>query len=117
MKRILGLGLFLVLLSLPLLAANNSDTFLLPYEVRIGDTTLPEGHCRVTWTSVSGSQAQVTIKMEESRKTITIPARVIEQKQLSRGAETVVSNGVRYLVAFHTRNATFVVQDVPKDIK
>lgn len=36
MKRILGLGLFLARFSLPLLAAKNSGTFLLPSDVRVG---------------------------------------------------------------------------------
>jgi len=67
MKRILGLGLFLALLSLPLLAAKNSETFLLPSEGRVGDSTLPEGHCNVTWTDVSGSQVQLTIKTEDKK--------------------------------------------------
>lgn len=116
MKRILGLGVLLVLFSLPLFAAKNSETFVLPSEVRIGDTTLPEGHCKVTWTDASGSQVQLTIKMEENKKTVTIPARVVEGKPLSGGAETVVSNGTRYLVAFHAKNATFIIQDAPKDL-
>ena len=106
MKRILGLGLFLALSCLPLLAAKNSETFLLPSEVRVGDTTLPEGHCNVTWTDASGSQVQLTIKTED-KKTITIPARVIEGKQVGGGVETAVSNGVTYLLAFQTANATF----------
>ena len=116
MKRILGLGLLLALSSLPLLAAKNSETFLLRSEVRVGDTTLPEGHCNVTWTDASGSQVQLTIKTED-KKTITIPARVIEGKQLGGGVETAVSNGVTYLLAFQTANATFIIQDAPKDLK
>ena len=115
MKR-LRLGLLLVLGSAPLLAAKNSQTFLLPSEVRVGDTTLPEGHCTVTWTAASGSQVQLTIKMED-KKTVTIPARVIEGKQVSGSVETAVSNGVTYLLCFHTANATFVVQDSPKVVK
>lgn len=93
MKRTLGLLLFFALFSLPLLAAKNSETFVLPSEVRVGDTTLPEGHCKVTWTDASGPQVQLTIKMDEGKKTIG------------------------YLVAFHTKNATFIVQDPPKEVK
>lgn len=112
MKRILGLGLFLALFSLPLIAAKNSETFLLPSEVRVGNATLPEGHCTITWTEASGSQVQLTIKTAD-KKTITIPARV-EGKQLGGEVETAVSNGVTYLLAFHSRNATFIIQDAPK---
>jgi hypothetical protein len=88
---------------------------VLPAEGRVGDTTLPEGHCKVTWTDASGSQVQLTIKMDEGKKTITVPARV-EAKQPGGGAETVVSNGVRYLVGFHTKYATFIVQAPPKEV-
>jgi hypothetical protein len=116
MKRTLELLLFFALFSLPLLAAKNSETFVLPSEVRVGDTTLPEGHCKVTWTDAFGPRVQLTIKMDEGKKTITVPARV-EAKYPGGGAETVVSNGVRYLVAFHTKNATFIVQDPPKEVK
>jgi hypothetical protein len=115
MKRTSELLLFFALFSLPLLAAKNSETFVLPSEVRVGDTTLPEGHCKVTWTDASGPQVQLTIKMDEGKKTITVPARV-EAKYPGGGAETVVSNGVRYLVAFHTKNATFIIQDPPKEV-
>ena len=116
MKRILELGLLLALCSLPLLAAKNSQVFLLPSDVRIGDIQLVEGHCSVTWTDMTGSQVQLTIKTEDN-KTITIPARVIVGKQRDTGVETIVANGVTYLLAFHSPDATFIVQDAPKDLK
>ena len=116
MKHLLGLGLLLTLVSVPLCAAKNSQTFLLPSQVRVGDTVLPEGHCNVTWTAASGSQVPLTIKTED-KKTVTIPARVVEGKQVGGSVETAVSNGVAYLLAFHTANATFIVQDAPKDMK
>ena len=94
MKRILGLGLFLALSYLPLLAAKNSETFLLPSEVRVGDTTLPEGHCNVTWTDASGSQVQLTIKTED-KKTINIPARDIEGSRLVAGWKRRSQTGSR----------------------
>lgn len=120
MKRIhhiLGLGLLLALSSFPLVAAKNSQNFLLPSDVRIGDVQLPEGHCSISWTQPSGSQVQLTIKMEGNKKTITIPARIVEGKKGDGGVETAVSNGVTYLLSFHAANATFVVQDAPKDVK
>jgi hypothetical protein len=116
MKHLLGLGLLLTLVSVPLFAAKNSQTFLLPSEVRVGDAVLPEGHCNVTWTAAPGSQVQLTIKTED-KKTVTIAARVVEGKQVNSSVETTISNGVTYLLAFHTANATFIVQDAPKDLK
>lgn len=116
MKRVLGLCVLLALFSLPLLAAKGSRVFLLPSDVRVGDVQLPEGHCAVTWTDIDGPQVQLSIKTAEN-KTITLPVKVIVGKQRDVGVETVVVNGVTYLVAFHSPDATFVVQEPPKDIK
>lgn len=116
MKRILGFGILLAFLSVSLFAAKSSQVFLLPSDVRIGDVQLPEGHCTVTWSEMTGAQAQLTIRTEDN-KTITIPAKVIAGKQRDVGVETAVVNGVTYLLAFHSPDATFVVQDAPKDIK
>lgn len=115
MKRILGLGLLLALSFVPLFAAKNSQVFLLPSDVRVGDIQLREGHCTVRWTEMTGSQVQLTIKTEDN-KTVTIPAKVIVGKQRDTGVETMVANGVTYLLAFHSADATFVVQDAPKDL-
>jgi len=116
MKRFLGIGFLLALFCLPLHAAKSSQVFLLPSDVRVGEVQLPEGHCTVTWTDMTGSQVQLTIRTEDS-KTITIPAKVIVGKQRDTGVETVFANGVTYLLAFHSNDATFVVQDAPKEIK
>lgn len=116
MKRILGLGVLLALCSVPLFAAKSSQVFLLPSDVRIGDVQLPEGHCTVSWTEMTGSQVQLTIKTEDN-KTVTIPAKVIVGKQRDTSVETMVANGVTYLLAFHGNDATFIVQDAPKDLK
>lgn len=116
MKRMLGFGILLALFSLPLLAAKSSQVFLLPSEVRIGDNHLPEGHCTVTWSEMTGEQVQLTIKTEDN-KTITIPAKLIVGKQRDVGVETAVVNGITYLLAFHSPDAIFVVQDAPKDLK
>jgi len=43
---------------------------------------------------------QLTIKTED-KKTISIPARVIEGEQLGSGVEAVFLNGVTYLLASH----------------
>lgn len=116
MKRFLGLVLALPLFSFPLLAAKNSYVFLLPSDVRVGDAQLLAGHCTVSWTAGTGSQARLTIRTEDN-KTITMPAKVIPGKQRDVGVETAVANGVTYLLAFHSAEATFVVQDAPKDLK
>lgn len=111
MQRILGITFLLALFSLPLFAAKNSQDFVLPSDVRIGNAQLPEGHCSVSWTQPSGSEVQLTIKAEDQKKTITISARVIEGKQASVGVQTLVSEGVRYVTEFDTKSARFIVQD------
>jgi phenolic acid decarboxylase len=116
MKRILGLGILLMLSSLPLLAARNSQTFVLPTDVRIGDVQLPQGPCKVTWTEASGSQVQLTIKTQ-NKKTITIPARLVEVNLSEAGVTTFVDNGVTYLQDFHTAKETFILPGTPSTPK
>jgi phenolic acid decarboxylase len=90
----------------------NTQVFLLPSDVKIGDTQVPGGHCTVAWTQPSGSQVRLTIKTED-RKTITVPARVVEEKQPNVAVQTFVVNGVTYLEEFDTTKARFIVQDPP----
>jgi phenolic acid decarboxylase len=116
MKRILGIALLSALFSLPLLAGSHSQDFLLPSEVRIGDAQLPAGHCKVAWTQPSGAQVQLTIKTED-KKTITIPAQVIEGKRGAAAVQTFVADGVRYVSEFDTGNARFIVKDPAKYAK
>lgn len=110
MKRVLGIALLLTVCSLPLFAGKNSQEFLLPSDVRIGDAQLPAGRCNVTWTQPSGSQVQLTIRTE-GKKTVTIPARVIEGNQGSVAVQTVLTNGVRHVQEFDTKAARFIVED------
>ena len=116
MKRLIGFGLLLALCSLPVLAAKNSQVFLLPAALRVGEATLPQGRCEVTWTDPVGSQVQLTIKTED-KKTVSVPAKVINEKQNNVGVATEVVNGVRYLTEFQTKNARLVIQGVPNDKK
>ena len=116
MKRILGFAMLLALFSLPLLAAKNSQTFLLPSDVRVGDVQLPQGYCQVSWTQPSGSEVQLTFKAQ-NKKTATVAARMVEGKQGNVGVETFVVDGVTYLGQLQTKQARFVVRETPKDLK
>jgi hypothetical protein len=107
MRRILGLALLFMLSSVALLAAKNSQTFNLSSDVHAGNVQLPRGTCEVTWRAPSGSQVQLTIKTED-KKTVTVPARMVEAKQDRPGTVTNVVNGVTYLVELHTKNARFI---------
>jgi hypothetical protein len=110
MRRILGLAILFVLSPVALMSAEESQTFYLPVDVRAGNVQLPRGICEVTWATPYGSQVQLTIKTED-KKTVTIPARVVEGKQDRTGVVTSVVNGVTYLEELHTRNARFILRN------
>jgi hypothetical protein len=107
MRRILGVALLFMLSSVAVLAAKNSQTFYLSTDVRAGSVQLSPGICEVTWNTTSGSQAQLTIKTED-RKTVTVPARMVEGKQDGAGVVTNVVDGVTYLVELRTKNVKFI---------
>lgn len=108
--RILGFGVLFVLSSVTLMAAKNSQTFYLSSEVRAGNVHLPRGICEATWGTPSGSRVQLTIKTDD-KKTVTVPALMVEEKDDRTGVVTSVVNGVTYLVELHTRNAKFVFEN------
>ena len=110
MRRILGFALLFVLSSVTLMAAKNSQTFYLSSDVRAGNVQLPRGICEVTWSTTSGSRVQLTIKTDD-KKTVTVPALMVEGKEDRAGVVTSVVNGVTYLVELHTRNAKFVFEN------
>lgn len=110
MRRILGFALLFILSSVTLMATKNSQTIYLSSDVRAGNVELPRGICEVTWSAASGSQVQLTIKTED-KKTVIVPARMVEGKQSQIGTVTSVVNGVTYLNELHTRNAKFVFEN------
>ena len=118
MKRIWGIALlfFLTLCSLPLAAAKNSQGFVLPVDVRVGDLRIPQGQYSVTWTDPSGSQVQLTLK-SDGEKAITIPACLIAEKHAEAGITTISENGVTYLQDFHTTKETFILSGKPSTSK
>ena len=116
MKRTLELALLLMLSSVPLFAAKNSQVFLLPADVRVGNVQLPKGHCSVTWSETSGSGVQLTIKTID-KKTITIDAREVAGRPGNTGVVTFVDNGITYLEEFDTANSRFIVQNPPNERK
>ena len=110
MRRVLGFALLFILSSVTLMAAKNSQTFYLSSDVRASNVELPRGICEVTWSTTSGSRVQLTIKTDD-KKTVTVPALVVEGKEDRAGVVTSVVNGVTYLIEVHTRNAKFVFEN------
>jgi hypothetical protein len=112
----LGLALSLTLFLVPLLAAQDFQTFYLASSVRVGNIELPRGICEVTWNGASRSRVKLTIRTDD-KKTVTVPARMVEGKQDQTGAVTSVLHGVTYLQELHTKNAKFIFKNsiaVPK---
>lgn len=110
MRRMLGFALLSVLLSASLLPAEDFQAFYLATAARVGKVQLPRGICEVTWNAGSGSQVKLTIKTED-KKTVTVPARMVEGKQDETGVVTSVVKGVTYLQELHTKNAKFIFQN------
>ncbi len=111
MRRIFVIGLLVVSSLLLFAAAKNTHQFTLPSTVKVGDVQLPEGPCVVTWTEASGSQVQLTIKAAD--KTVTVPARFVEDKQDHVVVSTFVADGVTYLKELQTKKARFIIKDSP----
>jgi hypothetical protein len=86
MKRIFGFVLACAILSIPALAASNSQTVSLPHAVQVGSSQLPAGDYKVTWTG-SGDSAQVTLA-KKGVQSVTVPAKVVEQKHDHTGVTT-----------------------------
>ena len=86
MKRIFGFVLACIILSIPALAASNSQTVSFSSAVQVGSTQLPAGDYKVTWTG-SGDSAQVTLS-KKGVQPVTVPAKVVEQKHDHTGITT-----------------------------
>jgi hypothetical protein len=106
----LGLALLSILLSAPVMAAKDTQTFYLATTTRAGNVQLPRGICEVTWDAASGAQVKLTIRTDDGR-TVTVPARMIAEKQDKTGVVISVVNGVTYLQELHTKNAKFIFQN------
>jgi hypothetical protein len=52
----------------------------------------------------------LTIRTDD-KKTVTVPARMVEGKEDSAGVVTAVVNGVTYLVELHARRTKFVFEN------
>jgi curli biogenesis system outer membrane secretion channel CsgG len=91
MKRLFGVILACTLFAVPALAAKNSQTVTIPTAVQVGSTVLPAGDYKVSWTG-SGDSAQVTIA-KKGVAPVTVPAKVVEQKNNHNGVSTGTQDG------------------------
>lgn len=115
MNRLRRIALVSLLTScvLPLIAATrNSQPFVLPVDVRVGDLEIPRGDYELIWSERYGSEVQLTLT-SDGKRPITIPARRITERHSKSGITTFEENGVTYLQDFHTTQETFIVPGTP----
>lgn len=82
MKRLFGYALMLALTAAPALAAKNSQSLSIASPLKVGSTEIPAGDTKVTWTG-TGDTVQVTIA--GNGKSITVPAKLVEEKHSHKG--------------------------------
>jgi hypothetical protein len=96
MKRMFGLALACILLSVSALAA-----------VQVGSTQLPAGDYKVTWTG-TGSSVQVTLA-QKGIASVTVPAKAVQQKNNHVGISTDTKNGKEVLQIILLSNVKLIL--------
>ncbi len=107
MKRLFEFALVCTLLTVPALAANKSQTVTVPVAVHVGSTVLPAGDYKVTWTA-TGSSAKVTLA-SKGVISVTVPAKVVEQKNGHPGVSTSTQGGQQVLETILLNNVNLVL--------
>lgn len=107
MKRFFGSLLVCALLAIPAFAASNSQTVKLSIAVQVGSTQLPAGDYKITWTG-SGDSAKATLE-SKGIASITVPVKIVPQKNAFRGVSTDTQNGKQVLQAIHLSNVDLVL--------
>lgn len=110
MKRFLGYAAMLALVSAPAFAAKNSSTVNISEPVTVGTTQLPAAQYQVTWTG-TGSSAQVTLA--NGKSTVTIPAKVVDQKNAVNSVLTGTKGGSTVLEGINLSKVTLVFTPSP----
>jgi hypothetical protein len=99
-KRLSYCAIILAFLSIPAFAAKNTQTVNFSDAVRVGSTQLPAGNYKVTWDG-TGSNVQVTLEQKGASHpaTVTVAAKVVEQKNDRNGFRIDTKGGVNTLMA------------------
>ena len=103
MKRLFGCALMLTLAVAPALAAKNSQSISLASPVKVGTTSFAAGNCKVTWTG-EGDAVQVTL--EANGKSITVPAKLVAEKNNHKGYIVNSQGGSDELRTIQLNNVT-----------
>ena len=107
MKRLFGYALMLALAAAPAMAAKNSNSFNLAQNVKVGTTDIPAGNVKVSWTG-SGDAVQVTLSA--SGKSITVPAKLVSEKNGHKGYVVSNKGGVDELQTIQLSDVTLQLQ-------
>ena len=107
MKRLFGYALVLALAAAPAFAAKNSQSVTLAQSVKVGSTEIPAGDVKVTWTG-TGDSVQVTLA--ENGKTVTIPAKLVEEKHSHKGYIVSHANGGDQLETIQLSNVSLQLE-------
>ena len=110
MNRFLGFAAMLALVSVPAFAAKNSQTISISEPVTIGSTQLPPADYRVTWTG-TGPAVQVTIAHDKS--VVTVPARLVDQKNEQTSIQTKNTDGANVLEGINFSKVSLVFTSSP----
>jgi hypothetical protein len=108
MKRLFGYALVLALAAAPAFAAKNSQSVTLAQSVKVGSTEIPAGDIKVSWTG-TGDSVQVTLV--ENGKTITVPAKLIQEKNSHKGYTVSRTNGSDQLEAIQLSNVSLQLEN------
>jgi len=114
MKRSFGYALIFTLLSVPAFAAKNSQSITFPNAVTVGNTTLPAGDYKLTWTGTAPN-VQVTIEQKDASHpaTATVPATLIEQKHDRIEFTTNTQSGAAALENIDLKNMSLTFTKAP----
>ena len=107
MKRLFAYALVLTLAAAPAFAAKNSQSLNFATPVKVGTTEIPTGDAKVTWNG-TGDNVQVTIA--QNGKTLTIPAKLVDEKHSHKGYVVNREGGVDQLQTIQLSNVSLQLE-------
>lgn len=107
MKRLFGYAIVLALAAAPAFAAKNAQSLNFAESVKVGSTQIPAGDVKVTWTG-TGDSVQVTLA--ENGKTVTVPAKLVQEKHDHKGYVVSRASGANQLEAIQLSNVSLQLE-------
>ncbi len=110
MKRLLTSALMLAFVSAPAFAAKNSETLNIAEAVTVGSTQLSPADYKITWTG-TGTNGQVTLT--HGKTTVTVPAKVVDQKNGANSILTDSKGGTNSMKAIYLNKVSLLLESSP----